>query len=80
MTTKTAEKKAATAKRQREFRARMEEQGLVQVTGFVPAELAADMRDVMRRLCEERGIEVHCFRKTETGVMVPKVPKRKKAK
>lgn len=41
------------AKRQREFRTRMQERGLVSVTGFVPAHLADDIRATMRRLCEE---------------------------
>ncbi len=73
-------KKANAAKRQREFRARLEEQGLVSVTGFVPAHLAGDLRDIMRILCEDRDLEVGPFRNTRTGVLIGKLKAGKKVK
>jgi hypothetical protein len=74
------EKKANAAKRQREFRARLEEQGLVSVTGFVPAHLAGELRDIMRILCENPDLEVGTFRNTKTGVFIGRLKAGKKMK
>ena len=60
------------ANRQREFRKRMEEQGFVQVTGWVPASQMADVQSVMRRLRDDGDLEIGTLRNTRTGRAVRK--------
>lgn len=62
---------ADSAARQREFRKRMEAEGYVQVTGWVPRDQAADVRDVMKRLCEG-DLEIGPLRSYSTGKLVKK--------
>lgn len=63
---------STSAERQAAFRRRMEADGYVQVTGWVPSNTASDIMEVMRRLRENSNLEVACFRDTLTGRMVRK--------
>ena len=58
---------ASSADRQKEFRKRMEAEGYIQVTGWVPAAQASDVRILMKRLMTDADLEVGPLRNVRTG-------------
>lgn len=58
------------AERQLAFRKQKLQEGLVPVTCYVPAGLAAAFMDAARLLCAERGLELGPLRDTRTGKLV----------
>jgi hypothetical protein len=61
---------ASTAERQRQFRNRMEAEGFIQVTGWVPAAKASEVRILMQQLCKHPELEPGPLRNSETGKLI----------
>lgn len=61
---------ATSAERQRRFKTSMREQGLEQVTGWVPAEYVADLQILMQRLRDNRELGPGPLRNIVTGKIV----------
>lgn len=63
---------ATSAERQRAFRARKKQEGLVQVTGLVPRKAQADLMIIMQMLRDNPDLEiaVQCLRDTVSGRFV----------
>ena len=62
---------ATSAERQKAFRKRMREKGLVPVTAYVPADQAAQVMLLLSRLCEDGAdLELGPLRNYVTGKLV----------
>lgn len=61
---------ATAAERQAKRRKKLEGDGLVPVTGYVPAALAGELMAIMKMLCEDRSLEVGPLRNVVTGRLV----------
>ncbi len=62
---------ASSAERQKAFRQRMRDKGLVPITTYVPADQAADVTEKLARLCDEGvTLELGPLRNYVTGKLV----------
>lgn len=61
---------ATSAERQREFRKRMKEKGLVPVTVYVPGGYAGEIMLAAEKLCRDRDLSLGALRNTKTGRLV----------
>lgn len=58
------------AQRQKAFRQKMADKGLVPVTGYVPAHLAGEMMAIMKQLADNPHLEPALLRDTISGRLV----------
>lgn len=60
---------ATSAERQRSYRAKMADAGLVPLTVYVPRDQQAAVYNLANRLCDDRNLEVGPVRNVVTGKM-----------
>lgn len=64
---------ATSAERQKQFRQRMKEKGLVPLTAYVPANQAGDIMAVLAQLCADGAtLELGPLRDYATGKLISK--------